>query len=193
MYTLVTSRFTNDTLEINRNYKRKKNITGCIYGSPQEMSQKILNDSLVFVIEMNNDTDTIEGIGLVRNKPYLDKYYRIYDHGDYNRFVYKSNYRIDRTTLWEHNRVLVKVLEYVLFGEKTHLKRGSGFTTVTQKLFTSKKDEKCKKLVLYKIVNVIVNCFKKHYLFNHDLSLTENDNINNNYNNDNLFEKYNLL
>ena len=189
MYTLVTSRFNNDTLEINRNYKQKKNITGCIYGSPQEMSPKILNTSLVFVIEMNNDTDSIEGIGLVRNKPYLDKYYRIYDHGDYNRFVYKSNYRIDRTMLWEHNKVLVKVLEYVLFGEKTHLKRGSGFTTVTQKFLASKKDEKCKKLVLYKMINVIVNCFKRHYLFNHDLSVTENDNSNDYNDNNILFEK----
>jgi len=178
MYTLVTTRFTNDTLETNTNYKRAKNIAGCIYGSPQEMSPKIMNESLVFVIEMNNDNDSIEGIGLVRNKPYLDKYYRIYDHGDYNRFVYKSNYRIDRLTLWEHNRVLVKVLEYILFGEKTHLKRGSGFTTVTQKFLASKNDEKCKKLVLYKIINVIVNCFKNKYLFTRELTFTENDDNN---------------
>lgn len=171
MYTLVTSRFTNETLETNQNYKRKKNITGCIYGSPQEMSPKIMNDSLVFVIEMNNDTDSIEGIGLIRKRPYLDKYYRIYEQGDYNRFVYKSNYRIDRETLWEHNRALVKVLEYALFGEKTHLKRGSGFTTVTQKFLMSKKDEKCKQLVLYKIINVVVQCFKNKYLLDPSVSL----------------------
>ena len=175
MHTLVTSRFTNDTLETNRNYKHKKNITGCIYGSPQEMSPKIMYDSLVFVIEMNNDTDRIEGIGLIRNRPHLDKYYRIYNHCDYNRYVYKSNYRIDRETLWEHNRVLVKVLEYVLFGEKTHLKRGSGFTSVTQKFLKSKNHEKCQKLVLYKIINVIVSCFKNKYLIEHDFSITEND------------------
>ena len=175
MYTLVTSRFTNDTLEINRNYKRKKNITGCIYASPQEMSPKILNDSLVFVIEMNNDTNSIEGIGLIRNKPYLDKYYRIYEYGDYNRYIYKSEYRIDRTTLWEHNSALVKVLEYVLFGEKTHLKRGSGFTTVTQKFLNSKNHEKCQKLVLYKMINVIVKCFKNKYSNEHDFSIKENE------------------
>ena len=175
MHTLVTSRFTNDTLETNRNYKQKKKIAGCIYGSPQEMSPKIMYDSLVFVIEMNNDTDKIEGIGLIRNRPHLDKYYIIYNHCDYNRYVYKSNYRIDRETLWEHNRVLVKVLEYVLFGEKTHLKRGSGFTSVTQKFLKSKNHEKCQKLVLYKIINVIVSCFKNKYLIEHDFSITEND------------------
>ncbi len=173
MYTLVTSRFTNDTLETNKNYKQKKNITGCIYGSPQEMSPKIMYDSLVFVIEMNNDTDKIEGIGLVRNRPDLNKYYRIYEHGDYNRYIYKGNYRIDRTTLLEHNSALVKVLEYVLFGEKTHLKRGSGFTTVTQKFLKSKNHEKCQKLALYKMIKVIVSCFKNKYLVEHEFSSKE--------------------
>ena len=175
MYTLVTSRFTDDTLETNKNYKRKKNITGCIYGSPQEMSPKIMYDSLVFVIEMNNDTDSIAGIGLIRNRPYLDKYYRIYEYGNYNRFIYKSDYRIDRETLWEHNRVLVKVLEYVLFGEKTHLKRGSGFTTVTQKFLQSKIHEKCQKLVLYKIINVIMKCFKNKYLIGDEFIIKDNE------------------
>ena len=175
MYTLVTSRFTDDTLETNKNYKRKKNITGCIYGSPQEMSPKIMYDSLVFVIEMNNDTDSIAGIGLIRNRPYLDKYYRIYECGNYNRFIYKSDYRIDRETLWEHNRVLVKVLEYVLFGEKTHLKRGSGFTTVTQKFLQSKIHEKCQKLVLYKIINVIMKCFKNKYLIGDEFIIKDNE------------------
>ena len=175
MYTLVTSRFNNDTLETNRNYKQKKNIMGCVYASPQEMSPKIMYDSLVFVIEMNNDTDRIEGIGLIRNRPHLDKYYRIYNHCDYNRYVYKSNYRIDRETLWEHHRVLVKVLEYVLFGEKTHLKRGSGFTSVTQKFLKSKNHEKCQKLVLYKIINVIVSCFKNKYSGEHDFRIKDCD------------------
>ena len=175
MHTLVTSRFTNDTLETNKNYKKQKGIAGCIYGSPQEMSPKIMYNSLVFVIEMNNDTDKIEGIGLVKNHPYLDKYYRIYEHCDYNRYVYKSEYRIDRTTLWEHNSALVKVLEYVLFGEKTHLKRGSGFTTVTQKFLNSKNHEKCQKLVLYKMINVIVKCFKNKYSIEHDFSIKENE------------------
>ena len=140
MYTLVTSRFTNDTLETNKNYKQKKNITGCIYGSPQEMSPKIMYDSLVFVIEMNNDTDKIEGIGLVRNRPDLNKYYRIYEHGDYNRYIYKGNYRIDRTTLLEHNSALVKVLEYVLFVEKKQINFLSEILQISEYLIYFKCD-----------------------------------------------------
>ena len=54
MYTIVTTRFTHATWESNKKYRTKNNITGCIYGSPQEMSPKILNESIVFVVEMNN-------------------------------------------------------------------------------------------------------------------------------------------
>jgi len=175
MYTLATTRFTNNTWELNTNYRKKNNIVGCIYGSPQEMSPKILYDSLVFVIEMNNETDNIEGIGLVRNRPYLDKYYNIYEEGNYNRFVYKSKYRLDRKTLWGYNRVLVKVLDYILFGEIVHLKRGSGFTSVTPKFLASKKHERCKRLDLNKIINTIIKYFKLEYLIENELCINIED------------------
>lgn len=163
MYTIVTTRFTDNTWESNRKYKHKHNIIGCIYGSPQEMSPKILIDSIVFVVEMNNDSNMIEGIGLVRNRAYMDKHYNIYTEGNYNRFVYKSNYRIDRTKLLEYNHVMVKILDYILFREKSHLKRGSGFTTITPKFLASKKAEICKKIHLNNIINSIILYFKKEY------------------------------
>jgi len=166
MYTLVTTRFNNITWESNKKYRTKYKLPGCIYGSPQEMSPKILDNSLVFVVEMNNDTDNIEGIGLVKNRPYLDNNYIIYEDGNYNRFVYKSNYRLERDKLVNYNSVLVKVLEYILFGEKSHLKRGSGFTTITNKFLKSKKHEKCKKLVLNKIIQQIIAYFKQEYSLN---------------------------
>ena len=63
MYTLSTTRFINSTWESNINYRNKHNISGCIYGSPLEMSPKILYDSLVFIVEMNNE----ERVRLVSN------------------------------------------------------------------------------------------------------------------------------
>jgi hypothetical protein len=181
MYTLATTRFTNSTWESNINYRRKHNISGCIYGSPQEMSPKILPDSLVFVVEMNNETNNIEGIGLVRNRAHLDKYYNIYQDGNYNRFVYKSDYYLDREKLCEYNHCLVKALDYILFKEKSHLKRGSGFTAITPKLLASKKNELCKKLDLNIIINIIIKTFKKEYLIiHHDIS-SENRNENNEF------------
>ena len=177
MYTLSTTRFTNTTWESNKNYRFKNNISGCIYGSPQEMSPKILYDSLVLVVEMNNDNDRIEGIGLVRNKPYLDKYYRIYDHGDYNRFVYKSNYHIDREKLIRYDENLVNLLDYIVFKEKTHLKRGSGFTTITSKLLASKKNKEYNQINLNKIINSIVQCFKLEYLIVDEICIEETNKI----------------
>ena len=70
MLTMVSTRFSNATLGENRAYCSKTGIKGCIYGSPFEMSPNILHDSLVFVIEMNNNSNQIEGIGLIRNLPF---------------------------------------------------------------------------------------------------------------------------
>ncbi len=163
MYTVVSTRFTDETWEQNLEYRKKNSSRGCIYGSPQEMSPKILYDSIVFVVEMNNDINEIKGIGLVKNRPFLDKYYQIYKDGNYNRFIYKSDYYLDRDVLIRFNKVLVDILEYVLFKEKSHLKRGSGFTTITQTLLSSKKHEKCKKLDIVKITQVIRGCFTEMF------------------------------
>ena len=143
MVKLVSTRFTNDTLQENREY-RAKHLTqnSCIYGSPQEFSPKILYHDVVFVVEMNNDKNQIEGIGLIRNIPYRDKYYNIYKDGNYNRYVYKSNYFIERDTIVRYNPMLTTALDYVLFKEKTHLKRGTGFTTIPDKLIKHKVCEK---------------------------------------------------
>jgi hypothetical protein len=40
-----------------------------MYCSPLELSSKIAYNTPVFVIEMNNFTNKIEGIGLIKNKP----------------------------------------------------------------------------------------------------------------------------
>jgi hypothetical protein len=133
MISIVTTRYNNDTWEESVYYRNKYKIP-CIYGSPLEMSPRICLDSSVFVIEMNNTKNRIEGIGLIKNKSYMDRYYKIYQEGNYNRYIYKSNYHIFRDQLMEHNEKMVKILDYILFKEKTHLKRGSGFTTIPEKI-----------------------------------------------------------
>jgi hypothetical protein len=67
MFTIVTSRFNNETLQLNYENRAKRGLS-CIYASPHEMSPKIYLNSPVFVIEMNNSTNKIEGIGLIKNK-----------------------------------------------------------------------------------------------------------------------------
>lgn len=137
MYTVVSTRFNNETWEENKQNRERRNI-GCLYGSPQEMSPKIDLNSPVFVVEMNNSINKIEGIGLIKNKPDVEKHYRMYVEHNFNRYVYIGNYHVSRELLIEYNEPLVDALDYILFKEKTHSKRGAGFTTIPEKLLKKK-------------------------------------------------------
>jgi hypothetical protein len=137
MVIIGSTRFNNDTFLENEKYREEKNII-CIYPVPQKMSIKIDNNELLFVVEMNNSLNRIEGIGLIRNVIQMDKIYKVYSDGNFNRYVYKSNYRLDRHKLIEYNEEIVFCLDYILFKEKTHLKRGIGITTIPEKLLNHK-------------------------------------------------------
>jgi hypothetical protein len=139
MFSIVSTRFNNSTWDENLKYRYENNITGCSYGAPYMMSPKISLGSLVFVIEMNNSTNKIEGIGLVRNKASLDKDYMIHTERNYNRYCYHGKYRINRDEIERANAQLISIFDYILFKEKTHLKRGIGFTTVPDKLLNHPK------------------------------------------------------
>lgn len=139
MISIVTNRFNNDTWNENCDYRSRYKIEGCIYCSPQQLSSKIHPNSSVFVVEMNNSTNKIQGIGLISNKIQFDRYYKVYEIGNYNRYTYKSDYRIDRDDLLKHLPDMVYILDYILFKEKTHLKRGSGMTQIPEKLLRHKK------------------------------------------------------
>ena len=135
MFTIVTIRFDNETLQLNYENRVNRGLP-CIYASPHEMSPKIYLNSPVFVIEMNNSTNKIEGIGLIKNKPTTDKYYKIQQNQCYNRYVYFGEYHVDRTTIELYNPYLVYVLDQILFKGYTHSKRGAGFTTIPEKVLT---------------------------------------------------------
>ena len=151
MFTLASTRFNNSTLEENQKYRIKTN-NACIYCSPQRMSPKIKLDSLVFIVEMNNELNQIEGIGLIKNTVKLDKYFKVYEICNFNRYVFKGKYRISREELIRYNSLLVEILDNLLFKGKTHLKRGSGITTITDKLL---KTERCKDLDIKTIIKEI--------------------------------------
>ena len=137
MFSVVSTRFNNDTWSENQENRRRRNVQ-CLYGSPQEMSPKIDYNSTVFVVEMNNSVNEITGIGLIKNTPRLQKYYNIHSDGNFNRYAYFGKYHITRNLLMEYNEPLVFALDHILFKEKTHLKRGAGFTTIPEKLMNHK-------------------------------------------------------
>jgi len=157
MFTVVTGRFNSETLFSNYEYRRKYNFT-CMYCCPSKLSPKILHDTLVFVIEMNNSTNMIEGIGLIKNKFETDKYYKVHSDGNTNRYIYIGNYFIDRKTIEDYNPQLICILEEILFKGKTHSKRGSGLTLIPEKVL---KMDICKDINVKKnIKDVFIYHFK---------------------------------
>ena len=135
MFSLVTSRFNNETLNANYVYRKKHNFK-CMYCAPLELSPKILYNTLVFVVEMNNETNKIAGIGLIKNKPVTKRYYKVHEDGNTNRFIYIGNYFLEREIIDDYNPLLVYVLEEILFKGYTHSKRGLGLTLIPEKVLT---------------------------------------------------------
>ena len=122
---IMTSRFNNATWEENIRYRGRLNHHGCIYCCPVQVTQKIPYDSLMFVLEMNNDTNEIIGIGMVKNHPIMDKY-KVYENGNYNRYVFVGNTRIDRSDMNEDEESVMQLFDMLCFKGNRHMKRGQG-------------------------------------------------------------------
>lgn len=172
MFTVVTGRYDNETWDATVSYRIKKNLA-CIYAPPCRLSPLIDLDSPVFVIEMNNSTNKITGIGLIKNKLVTDKVYKVQQDSNCNRYIYIGDYHIPRDKLDEYNPFLVYVLEEILFYGYTHSKRGIGLTKIPEKIL---KFDVCEGLDVKKeIRNIFVHHFKdKLKTKNSNTSITEN-------------------
>lgn len=133
MFTVVTGRYDDETWSASYNYRIKKKLA-CIYAPPCRMSPQIDLNSPVFVIEMNNSTNRIIGIGLIKNKIETDKVYKVQPDTNYNRYIYIGQYHISRDVINEYNPFLVFVLEEILFKGRTHSKRGAGLTKIPERV-----------------------------------------------------------
>jgi len=143
---IVTTRFTNKTWKENKQWRERNKWKGCIYGVPSIIStySKIPNEALIYVIEMNNDTNQIMGIGALKNKANFMVRPRIYKEHGYNLYIYRDKYaHITREKLVAHNKfykIFVDYLEEIVFCGKSHMKRGQGFTSI--KIKWKKKNNK---------------------------------------------------
>lgn len=135
---VASTRFNNRTIEENRLYREKNNISGVIYSTNIRIRETYALGALFYVVEMNNDTNKIEGIGLIRNRLILDKKHSIYTIHDYNRFVYTGKYFLSRDYLLELAGELVELFDQILFKGRGHLKRQSGISVITDKIFMKK-------------------------------------------------------
>ena len=122
--TIAVTRFNQITWNENCRWREKHNIKGCIYGTLQPICEKIHDNYKIYVLEMNNDTNTIEGIGIISNIKYPRQ--KIYSINSYNRIIYKGSQRMDKSEYTKENLKLIKALEYLVFKGASHMKRGSG-------------------------------------------------------------------
>tara|TARA_Y100000816_G_C26024532_1_gene536137 strand:+ start:659 stop:1162 length:504 start_codon:yes stop_codon:yes gene_type:complete len=138
---IYVTRFNNITIEENKNWLKKNNEIGCIYGSPIKISEKLLPESYIIVLEMNNSSNKIEGIGIIKNKLVLHdkKKYKIYQENNYNRFIYKSNLRIDKTSFNNYEKHIINDLEKLLFKSHNHCKRGQGIQHIPKHINQNKE------------------------------------------------------
>ena len=127
---LASTRFNSETL-----YERDRYIEGkpfFCYGTPRKIKEAIPLNKLLFVVEMNNDTNEIIGIGLIRNIISYEPHF-IYENQNYQRYVYVGKYRVTREEM-EEDKDLIEIFDLILFKGYSNVKRHSGITIISPKL-----------------------------------------------------------
>ena len=125
MSILAVTHFNNLTWQENSRWREQEQYNGCIYNSPVQIKGILQNR--IYVIEMNNQENKILGIGLINNRLYYDRKYKIYSDKNYNRFTYLGKLWLPRTCIDEDT---LNKLETRLFKGKKHLKRSQGIVQV---------------------------------------------------------------
>jgi len=139
---ICVTRFTDTTYNENRSWINKNSdAKGCIYGTPVKIRESILPDTTLLVIEMNNTKNSIEGIGIIKNNltPENKKHYKIYSDNNYNRFIYKSHFRIDKNDFTTNEKQMLNLLEHFLFKTPYHCKRGQGIQKIPLKIVNNEE------------------------------------------------------
>jgi len=126
MNILAVTHFDNLTYSENERWRKNKEYEGCIYNCPVRIKESIPINSKIYVIEMNNETNKVTGIGLIKNRIYHTRN-KIYSDNNYNRYTYQGKKRIDHSLL---DDVTLECLEQRLFKGKKHLKRSHGIAQV---------------------------------------------------------------
>ena len=151
---ICVTRFNNETFKQNQSYRIENKIK-CIYGAPVKITEKILPSTNIIVIEMNNSKNIIEGFGIIKNKlaplPNGKRCHYIYNDNNYNRYIYKSNNRIDKDDLNKNEKEIIKKLEDILFKTKGHMKRGQGIQRISENIKQNDEFDFCR--FIYRLYN----------------------------------------
>lgn len=132
-YFLACTRFNKYTWNENQEARKIHSIKA-LYGCDIEIAEKIPIKSNIFVLEMNNETHQIMGVGLIRKRIIFKPLIRIYANNNYNRYIYAGKQWICRERLIEKDEVIFNQLEQVLFTGRSHMKRLTGISIISNKL-----------------------------------------------------------
>jgi hypothetical protein len=139
---ILTSRFNTNTTTENREYCRVSNpALACIYSTPVPIDASIPDMAIIFILEMNNDTNRIMGIGILRNSPKYCKYL-VHCNSSYNTYTYSGKYRISREEMNDEEEKTMLILDMLCFTGTRHQKRLSGITVFPEYLL-----QRCKVMV----------------------------------------------
>jgi len=129
LHEMLTTRFTTETFQENKRYRDTHNIP-CIYSTSLPISDKLPYQDY-YVLEMNNTTNHIIGIGKISKKLYPPEI--IYSYKYYNRYTYKgtlyAEIQNDDIDLPQQYQDIITRVEKKIFYGRGHMKRGSSFTS----------------------------------------------------------------
>jgi hypothetical protein len=130
---LATTRFNDKTWSENQEFVQQairrgelSNRTQCLYPCSIPIGSNIPVFANVFVLEMNNETNQILGIGLLKNESPEYNKYPVYETVKYNQFSYQGLYHIHRHDMTEEEMVFLRDLEKMCFKGRRHQKRLQG-------------------------------------------------------------------
>lgn len=132
-YGILTTRFTTQTYMENKRWRESNDHTGCMYMAKTKISSSLSYDKPYFVLEMNNTTNKVMGIGIISIK-LSQKREKVYTNYYYNRYMYRGSKHM---SLEENDDPeFIELFERVLFYGKGHMKRGQSFTHFPYKKMT---------------------------------------------------------
>ena len=138
--TVCITRYSNTTWAERTAWLAANPQHACIYKSPVPIKASIPYEAPLFVLEMNNDTNRIMGVGRIVNEIRADRPYRVYADQNYNRYTYLGRHRVDRAVIMQSktNARVIETLERMLFYGGRHAKRGQGIDELPVRILKNK-------------------------------------------------------
>lgn len=130
---IATTRFNNETWQENQRFLdglRDTDVSAkrmqCLYSCSVAIGEIVPIAANVLVLEMNNETNQLLGIGLIKNHAPLFQKYTMYSQEKYNRYSYYGAHHITRADMDDEELELLRLLERYCFHGRRHQKRMDG-------------------------------------------------------------------